>query len=111
MHSLKLLSLHCHVPDEADLDEAYLKVKGVKIWPKSAKYQQLPFGETHLDVDINDLDRDDVLEIELWDHDSLSRDDNLGSFILHLDESGRFQTEIKKHSGSGASYSLNWEFY
>lgn len=111
MHSLKLLSLHCHVPDEADLDEVFLKNKGVKIWPKSAKYQQLPFGETILDLNIEDLEGSDTVEIELWDYDSLSRNDNLGSFILPLDQPGKFQTELKKQSGSGASYSLDWEYY
>ena len=111
MHTLKLLGLHCHVPDEADMDEVYLKMKGDKIWPISEKYQQLQLGETLLDISIEDLDQEDIVEIELWDHDSLSRDDNLGLFILHLDQSGRFQTEIKKQSGSRASYSLDWEYY
>ena len=111
MPSLKLISLNCHVPDETNLDEVYLKMEGIKVWPLSEKYQQLPLGETLLNLSIDDISKDGTVEIELWDFDTLSRDDKLGSFVLHLDQSGKFQTEMKKHDGTGASYSLEWEYY
>jgi len=111
MHSLKLLSLHCHVSDEADLDEVYLKLKDNRIWPESEKYQRLAIGESTLNVTIENTDKKDHLEIELWDYDTFSRDDLLGSFSLQLDQFGRFKTEMKKLSGTIASYSLDWEYY
>ena len=111
MPTLKLISLYCHAPDEMDWDEVYLKMNGKKIWPASEKYQKLKLGETALEVNINDIDIEDMVKIELWDYDKLSRNDKLGSFSFRTDERGKFQTEMKKIPGVKASYSLEWEYY
>ena len=111
MHSLKLLSLKCYVPDEADLDEAYLKIGGKKIWPESEKYVRVPHGDTSVGTTIGDLNKGDSVVVELWDYDSFSFDDKLGDFNLILDQFGKFETELKRHKGTPASYGLEWEFY
>ena len=112
MHEVKLLTLHCHISDESDLDEVYLKFDGKKIWPVSGKYQKMDLGETVLNISITRVTKGAIVEIELWDYDILSKDDNLGSFHLNLDSfGGGFSTEMKKISKTQASYSLDWEFY
>lgn len=111
MHSLKLISLQCHVSDESDLDEIYLKHDGNKIWPQSEKYKRIDPGSVSLNVSIPDAQKDSILEIELWDYDTLSRNDKLGNFSLQLDEYGKYQTELKRHGNTPASYSLEWEYY
>ena len=112
MPVLKLSNLHCHVSDESDLDEIYLKVKDERIWPPKEKYQRVNLGETSLDLSLDNVSKGDILEIELWDYDTLSRDDKLGSFSLHLDQLGSgFRTDLKRVSGTKASYSIDWEFY
>jgi hypothetical protein len=111
MHALKLLRLHCHVPDETGFDEVYLKLNGDQIWPQTEKYLRLNIGETTLNLDIEDTTKGDIVEIELWDYDTFSKDDKLGTFPLHLDQFGSFKSEMKKLSGTPASYSLEWEYY
>ena len=112
MHTVKLKALYCHIPDESDLDEIYLKLNGNKIWPEKDKYKRLEFGETEVNLTINDVTKGDVLKIEIWDYDILSKDDHLGTFHLILDQfGGGFETEMRKTSGTKASYSLGWEFY
>ena len=111
MSSLKLIGIDCYVPEEAGLDEVYLKLEGKRIWPQSQSYEQLPIGHTELNLDLGERQRGSTIEIECWDFDSLSFNDKMGTFKLMLDTSGRFETEMKKHAKTKASYSLTWEYY
>lgn len=111
-HTVKLIHLLCHVPDESDLDEIYLKMNGEKIWPESQKFQRLNFGETEVNCSIPNIEKGDIIELEIWDYDTLSRDDKLGVFTLVCDQFGSgYETEMKKHGNTKASYSLGWEFF
>jgi len=110
MHSIKLLTLHCHVSDEDGLDEVYLKYNKKKIWPE--KIKTLPLGETPLNISIEDPPKGESIEIELWDKDLVSADDKLGVFTLVLDQfGGGFVTVMTRINTNVASYELIWEYY
>jgi len=112
MHEVKLLALNCHISDESDLDEIYLMFKGRKLWPETEKYQRLDLGHTNLSISIPEVKKGEILEVEVWDYDVLSKNDKLGTFQLNLDQfGGGFKTEMKKFGKTQASYSLEWEFY
>ena len=111
MPTCNLINIHCHVPDESDLDEVYLKYNGKKIWP-SKRYRQLKPGATPVETEIKDLEREGFMEIELWDYDFLSRNDLLGKFRMPLDQAGGpFTTDLTKEGNTSAAYTLEWEFH
>ena len=111
MPTCNLINIHCHVPDESDLDEGFLKYEGKKIWP-SNKYRQLKRGITPVETKIPDLEGTGFLEIELWDYDFLSANDLLGKFNLPLDTAGGpFTTDLTREGDTKASYTLEWEFH
>ena len=107
----KILSLICRIPDEANLDEIYLKLNGKKIWPESKKYKSVKMGKTDLNFILKDVNHGDKIEIELWDYDFLSPNDFLGTFTFYLDDpGGPFTTELSKKDSQVASYSLEWKY-
>lgn len=106
---LVLHSLVSYMPSEDDGDEIYITYKGKKVAPTdSSYYRSLPNGELALRVEIPLEPSEEWAELELWDHDLLSRNDLLGSFRLKVDEvDDGFTAElIQKEPRS--RYVLNW---
>ncbi len=105
---LVLNSLVSYVPSEDDGDEIYITYKGKKVAPTDSSYYKMPHGELALDVEIPLEQSQEWAELELWDHDVLSSNDQLGSFRLKVDEvDDGFSAElIQKEPRS--RYVLNW---
>ena len=108
-YQLNLISLSCHVPDEADLDEVYLKFQGERVWPVDQKFVRAKVGTNQLDVHLGRFNPDASLTIELWDYDTLSLNDHLGDFIIKADKLGTFSSELNAPGNSTVSYTLTWE--
>jgi hypothetical protein len=112
MPKVRLSSLYSILNDEIDRDELYLKFNGKKIWPENKKYISVGSDEK-VDVDVTlDVPANEQLILELWDHDTFSRNDHLGSFHMIPDEfsGGPYSCNLRlKESSSTASYILNWE--
>lgn len=111
MFNVRLLSIKCIVNDEIDKDEIYLKYKGKKIWPKNI-YFQIDNGEEQ-EIDFLLEHQGQVLELELWDHDMLSPNDHLGTFVMNVAaQGGKYATDLNlTEKDSTASYTLTWEVY
>ncbi|HEX8038251.1 MAG TPA: hypothetical protein VF490_03850, partial [Chryseosolibacter sp.] len=105
---LVLHSLVSYMPSEDDGDEIYITYKGKKVAPKGSSYYRMPNGELAINVEIPLAQSEEWAELELWDHDLLSRNDQLGSFRLKVDEvDDGFSAElIQKEPRS--RYVLNW---
>lgn len=110
MSQLKLLTLQCLVSDEDYLDEIYIKINKKKIWPENSRYKKMEVGDAKINIPLPDAAGE--VEIELWDWDLISRNDLLGTFNLHLDDSkGVFSTELKIIGKTNARYILHWEYF
>lgn len=112
MQQIKLNKLHCHLNDEADSDEIYLKVNNSKIWPLGF-FKSVDSGDIKI-IDVTMKHDDDAKPalIEIWDYDFLSRNDLIGTFELMAGskKKGQFQSTIKASEGhSTAAYLLDWE--
>lgn len=109
---IHIQGIQCMLNEESDADEAFLKYKGKRIWPKHGKYHKMNSTE-RCEVDlIIDHDISEDMEIELWDWDLLSRNDKIGTFHMHIteDDYGNYSTMLQKANiGSTASYMLYWE--
>lgn len=105
---LRLNSLVSYVPSEDDGDEIYIMYRGEKIAPTASTYYKMPHGELALNIEIPLDHAQEWVELELWDHDMLSRNDQLGTFKLKVDEvDDGFSAElIQKEPRS--RYVLNW---
>ncbi len=112
MQHIKLTKLHCHLNDEADSDEIYLKFNASKIWPLGF-FKSVDSGDIKkLDVTLTHKDEVKPAIIEIWDYDFLSRNDLIGTFELMVgsDKKGQFQSNIHATEGHNtASYVLDWE--
>ena len=112
MATLRLISLQCILNDESDLDEVYLKHNGKKVWPKDARYNKIN-NDSSLEVNTDlAVNTDEIVTLELWDYDLLSKNDHLGDFIMKVGqfEGGPYQAQLRrKDSSSSASYILNWK--
>ena len=108
-HKVNILSITCHVPDEADLDEIYILWNGRQVWPEEGRFERAKIGMTRLDIELGTQPSDREIRIELWDHDSLSRNDHLGDFILMPDKLGSFSSELTSPISREVKYSLEWE--
>ncbi|MBV6647908.1 MAG: hypothetical protein KI790_20780 [Cyclobacteriaceae bacterium] len=109
-HKIKLISVHCTLPDEIDKDEMYLKYKGKKVWPRGSIYYRVDTGDVApvgLELEVEE----GWTEVELWDFDYLSRNDFLGTFRFKVDDqSGSYSTSMTLvEPNSTASYILKWE--
>lgn len=107
-----LLKLHCYMSDESDSDEVFLKHNKEKIWPADSKYIEMSGAEEAVNVDMTEVDEGTALEIELWDYDTWSPNDKLGSFKMIVDgRGGPFISDLIREKGSGAKYSIEWEVH
>lgn len=114
-YTLRLTRLHCYFVEESEYDDVYLKYNGRKIWPREKKQQPIMMDTTtDLDVEINNLARNQEVIIELWDWDFLTPDDKLGVFRLFVEgDSGPFSTDMIQNlkETKKAKYTIDWEVY
>ncbi|WP_424210895.1 hypothetical protein ACN20G_01670 [Streptomyces sp. BI20] len=112
---IELLDLTCHQQSEGDHDEAYLKITDangnqVKVWPGSAKYQTMGVNYVRSLADGNGnnalvLGKQQARTLTLWDYDSTSSDDKLGSTLVTGSEFGG-ETQYRSLEGSGGVYTI-----
>lgn len=112
---IELLELTCHQQSEGDHDEAYLKVtdangNAVKVWPGSLKYQTMGAGYVRSMTDGNGsaalvLGRQQARTMTLWDDDTTSGDDKLGSTLATGGEAGA-EVQYRSLEGSGGVYTI-----
>jgi lysyl-tRNA synthetase class II len=110
MSIVRLTKLHCHLNDEADSDEIYLKYNNSKIWPLGFFKAIISGDIVNLDITLKYVEGEKTIEI--WDYDYLSRNDLIGTFELNVehDQKGQFQSQMKStESHKTASYVLDWE--
>ena len=108
MLTCRLLKLHCYISDEK-ADEVFLKKDKKRVWPTDKKYIEMTDSELKLGLDIP-AERDDMIELELWDYDTWSPNDKLGTFKMLVDQrGGPYTSDLLGEKGSGAKYSLEWE--
>jgi hypothetical protein len=94
---IELIELRCHVSSE-DHDEAYLKADPpssgpVQVWPGSVSYHKMGPGFVKVLDDITRanallMDRNESIQLKLWDYDVSSPDDQLGAVTVHGSEVG-----------------------
>ena len=108
MLTCRLLELNCYISDE-DADEVFLKQNKKRIWPVNKKYIEMKDAELKIGVDLQ-AEKDTMIEIELWDYDTWSPNDKLGTFKMLVDQrGGPFTSDLIGEKGIGAKYSLKWE--
>ncbi|MBG0816471.1 hypothetical protein [Planomonospora sp. ID82291] len=109
--TLELVSIYCVKNSEGDHDEAYLKMGRGKVWPRSGKYQTMGTGYTRSLEDANGIEafrfpKYAMKSFSLWDYDTTSGDDALGTFDAFGAEYGTTQT--KSLSGSEGEYTITY---
>ncbi|MFD3654553.1 hypothetical protein [Streptomyces sp. NPDC058620] len=111
---IQLIDLHCGDESEGDHDEAYLNIAGVgkpvKLWPASAKYQTMGTGYVRSLAESNSnaqliLGKQESRTLSLWDYDSTSGDDLMGSVTITGNEFGA-ETQYRVLQGSGGVYTI-----
>ena len=107
-YKLRILSLKCYLKDESDGDEVYLKSAGKKIWPVEEKYVVAKEETTPIELEFI-IQKGDVIFYELWDHDTLSANDHLGSITITAEVHGHFVNEFTKQGKDSSKYALEWE--
>lgn len=107
-YKLTLLSLRCYLPDESDGDEIYILMNGDKVWPAKDKYLTVLEETTSLNVSF-DIEKGDSFDFELWDHDTLSRNDLLGKLSIVANSHGKFINDFGKTGEDNSRYGLEWE--
>ena len=106
---LRLESLVAFIPSESDGDEIFIKYNNKKVAPKDGRYIKMSMGPVPLNVEIELDTNQDWVELELWDYDLFSANDNLGTFKLLVDEvSANFSAELLRDDPAGGKYVLNW---
>ena len=112
-YTLILPRLHCYFVEEHEYDDVYLKYNGKKIWPKDKKRQPIMMDTaTELNIEINDISKNQEVVIELWDWDFLSPNDKLGTFTLVVEgDTGIFSADMvqNRKETKKAKYTLDWE--
>jgi hypothetical protein len=78
MATLKLKTLTCYETDDATgMDEPFIKVNGALVWGPATI---VGAGDAEVNTDV---EFDGEANIELWEKDSYSADDLLGSATVH----------------------------
>lgn len=107
LYKLRLLTLHCYLPDEDDGDEIFILKDGEKIWP-AEKYKTVIDKETKLDLRF-EINKGDTIEFELWDYDTFSKNDLLGKLILNASAHGKYVVDFIKTGVDTSRYGLEYE--
>jgi hypothetical protein len=106
---LRLQSLVAYLQTESDGDEIFLKYNDEKIAPSDAKFMKMTKDPVSLDIEIQLADDQKWVELELWDYDRFTPNDNLGKFKLLVDEvAENFTAELVRDRQSEGRYVLNW---
>ncbi|MFC2124063.1 hypothetical protein ACFLU5_04560 [Bacteroidota bacterium] len=112
--NIRLLNLNCYTTGESGDDEVFLKLDGKKIWPVKGKYVSMKTDKVELRVEIPDIEKGSMVEIELWDYDLFSPNDKIGVFKLQVDgQGGPFIAEMIRNEkeSSIARYNMDWEIF
>lgn len=106
---LRLQSLVAFRQSEKDGDEIFIKYNNEKIVPADAKFIRMSKDPVALNVEIELREDQKWVELELWDYDRFTPNDNLGTFKLLVDEVAEdFTAELKRGADSDGKYILNW---
>ncbi|MFJ3088244.1 MULTISPECIES: hypothetical protein [unclassified Streptomyces] len=115
---IRLVDLYCGDESEGDHDEAYLNIaanggKAVKLWPAKASYQTMGTGYRRTLDESNGnallvLGKNESRTLSLWDYDSTSSDDRLGSVTITGNEFGA-ETQYRVLEGSGGVYTIAYQ--
>lgn len=108
IYKLKLLNFYCYLPDEARGDEIYILLNGERIWPINEKYRTVTEQVTKLDLPF-EINKGDILDIELWDYDAVSRNDLLGKITLEASAHGKYKNDFTKTGSDPSKYALEYE--
>ena len=108
IYKLRLLKLHCYLPDESDGDEIYIEMNGQKVWPIEDKYKTITEQETALNVDF-EVNKGDSFEFNLWDYDILSKNDHLGKLHMVASAHGKYKIDFTKTGSDDSRYALEYE--
>ncbi|MFD9717465.1 hypothetical protein [Streptomyces sp. NPDC059076] len=112
---IELVGLTCHTNSEGGHDEAYLNITDsnsnhVKVWPGGVSYQTMGKNYWRSLEDGNGnaalvFGKNESRTLTLWDYDSTSGNDKLGSTLVRGNE---FNNEIQYRSleGSGGVYTI-----
>ena len=108
-YNLHIISLMCYRQEESNGDEVFLKYNTKRIWPIDMKYSQVTEGTLDLSLDIAGIDKGQIVNVELWDYDLITANDNLGVFSMLVNErGGPFTTDLNTNKND-AKYTLKWE--
>ena len=106
---LRLESLVAYLQSESDGDEIFIRYNDEKIAPENAKFIKMPKEPVRLDIEIELDASQQWVELELWDYDRFTPNDNLGKFRLLVDQVGEnFTAELVRDKTSDGRYVLNW---
>src|SRR5690349_15580071 len=106
---LRLDSLVAYLQTESDGDEIFLKYNDEKIAPSDSKFMKMSRDPVPLNVEIELADDQKWVELELWDYDRFTPNDNLGKFRLLVDEvAENFTAELVRDREAEGRYVLNW---
>ena len=106
---LRLETLVAYLQSETDGDEIFIKYNDEKIAPKDTKFIKMGKEPAPLNIEIELGPSQKWIELELWDYDRFTPNDNLGKFKLMVDEvSENFTAELVRDKSSGGKYVLNW---
>lgn len=106
---LRLESLVAYLQSESDGDEIFIKYNDEKIAPPDEKFIKMSKDPVRLNIEIELSENQKWVELELWDYDRFTPNDNLGTFKLLVDEpSENFTAELKRDEESDSRYVLNW---
>jgi hypothetical protein len=114
-YTVRLTRLHCYFVEESQYDDVYLKYNGKKIWPEDKRQQPIMMDTTtELELEIENVSKNEEIIIELWDWDFLSPNDKLGVFKMVVEgDPGPFSTDMIQNlkETRKAKYTLDWEVY
>jgi len=100
---LRLISLVCHTTEDSGDDEAYLRIRGNRVWGGEMSNEQ--------EVDLSGLPLINFrnrARIELYDEDSPDADDHLGTTYARRSHIGQGDLE-HPFTGDEANYTLTFQ--
>jgi hypothetical protein len=102
MPRLRLISLVCHTTEDSGDDEAYLRVRGERVWGGEMSNEQEVSLEGVPSINFSRRAR-----IDLYDEDSPDADDHLGTTYARRSHIGQGELE-HEFTGDEAHYTLTF---